>query len=141
MIRKTQVSFMFLAIVIILVHAIIPHHHHKDIICFFYSSSENEYYQDDDNKQKCHCEHSETEQSEDCALQQIPTITRNNVKQLITENENSVNLLHDTQIDILAVDYVNLLFSTLSYIDYSPKSKYTLLINSSLGLRSPPLAA
>ena len=139
MIRKTQISFMLLAIVMILVHTIIPHHHHKNIACFSSLDCYDEYYQHDNKKQEHHSKHCEGEQTEDCALQKMPTIVRNNVKQIITEYESFDNSSQDIKIDILKTDYSHTLFCKLRYFEISLESKHTFLINSSSGLRAPPL--
>jgi hypothetical protein len=130
---------MFLAIITILVHTVIPHHHHKDIACFSSSDCHDEYYQHDCTKQEHHSKHCETEGSDDCVLYQMPAIPRNNVGQLITENEHSADFLQDIKFDILTANYVNIIFSNINYFDFSFESKYTFLINSSSGLRAPPL--
>ena len=126
----------------LLVHAIIPHHHHKDIACFSFSDSYCEYYHHDHRSQEHHNGNNKTERNKDCtldcSLQQMLTIPRTNVKP-ITEYENPANQLQDINIDILIIDYVNILFVNLSYFDFSFESKYTFLINSSSGLRAPPL--
>jgi len=140
MIRKTQVCFMFLAIMIIMVHAIIPHHHHSAIICLSSSDCQYEYYHHDHKNPEHNGKDAETEQMEDCALQQLPTIPRSNVKQLITEYESFDNSLQNIKLDILKTDYINILFFNVSCFDVSFEPQYTFLINSSLGLRAPPLA-
>ena len=68
MVRKIQISFMFLAIVIILVHAIIPHHHHKSIVCLSSSDCNNEYYHHDHTKQEHHSKNSDAERNEEYVL-------------------------------------------------------------------------
>ena len=140
MIRKAQVCFMFFAIMIIMVHAIIPHHHHRTIICFSSSDCQYEYYHHDHKNPEHHGKDAETEQREDCALQQLPTIPRSNVKQLITEYESFDNSLQNIKLDILQTDYAHILFFNVrSCFNVSFESRYTFLINSSLGLRAPPL--
>lgn len=138
MVRKAQIFFVSFAVVMLLVHTIIPHHHHKIIACFSSSDDHCEYCHHDTKKQEHHSGNNETEHGENCTLQQMLTIPRNNVKP-ITEYENLANHLQDIAIDILTIDYVNIQFVNLSYFDFSPTSKYTFLINSSSGLRAPPL--
>jgi hypothetical protein len=139
MVRKIQISFMFLALIVILVHTIIPHHHHKNIACLSSSDCHDEYYQHDHTKQEHHSKHSGTEKPEDCALQQMPAIPRSNFKYIITKYEDSGSFLQDIPIDVLRTDYVNILFFSIPHFDFSLKSEYTFLIKSSASLRAPPI--
>ena len=139
MIRKAQVCFMLFAVMIIMVHSIIPHHHHRATICLCSSDCVHEYYHHNYKNPEHNGRNAEIEQMEDCALQQVPTIPRINVTQLITQYESFDNFLRDIKLAVLNTDYTQILFFSVSRFYVSLESNYAFLIHSSSGLRAPPL--
>ena len=128
-IRKTTVlSFLFLANIILLIHAVVPHHHHEDTgICF--TNSHTREHEENSYPEKC------------CIIDNNYTLAENKIKtschmhtkcncgQLLSEPILTTLYIHDfvndTQIHFQQNPYVPLFYSEF--------------VSLSIGLRAPPV--
>jgi len=136
--KITAYSFLILANIILLAHAVIPHHHHESVVCV-----EQKHCQDDEiplhhNNSEHEHQHDGNENSNCCILKQYVVTPSFQGKQLRSCDNCSDNHNHD---------YYTL--SNIGYCDLQPVSKvvtyypvhssYLLsFVTSTLGLRAPP---
>lgn len=143
MIRKgTAIFFILLANFIMLAHAVVPHHHHKSQVCIESNHCLSDSYAHNHNTSAHDHEHDGGAGTENCALKQAVVISTNSVRQefkCLDCDDNHPQLIH----------FQAILFSN-KFISFIPKigsnaqipfitSSYLHSLQSSLGLRAPPI--
>lgn len=141
--RIIAISFLSLATMIIVAHAIIPHHHH-DGIPMLLSSQMHKTMQERHHDCSCDDIHSQDDNhchsNEECPIYDYSVIPEN--ERIINASSNNdifqtftfIVLLHKNPI-IEISEYRNLSFREKPYSE----SYHTVYITNSLGLRAPPV--
>ncbi|MBK8807545.1 MAG: hypothetical protein IPO21_13245 [Bacteroidales bacterium] len=139
MIKKlTAYSFILLANLVLLAHAVLPHHHHEQQVCI------ESTHCDGDSEAHIHNTASQDHQHDGadntiCVLKQAVIVPSSQVKSINTCDNCSDNHNHDF---IIHSDFGNEHSQFVSeVISYKPEfpSFYTTFVTPTLGLRAPPI--
>ncbi len=127
--RTLSLIFVSFAGILILAHTVIPHHHHHDQICFQNDISSHDHEDDKDSSDAC--------------VLKLPVVLPSNreIQEFRdadgADNHLFVNVFHA----YLSLNESNLLIPLFYREDFTPENSfsYSLFVNSSLGLRAPPV--
>ena len=136
--KATAYLFLFLANMILLVHAVVPHHYHHSQVCIESKHDENH---DAADEHDCTADHHEQDgnSTESCALKQVVVLPSNPDKQeYVLENSS-----HKTSADKLFSLFYAGTEPAISvfYKDQTIPDllfSYTTCLKTSFGLRAPP---
>lgn len=140
MLKRKAYSLIWLANVIILAHAIVPHHYHYNKICFgweclsFNEFPKNEYEPADTNR---NCNNNDTDLC--CFSDFLPKFSGSACKSTSNEQSGCNSLSELFFMVVLIKKNAAPLFST-DYIHIRPKAFIANSINTSFGLRAPPVS-
>jgi len=135
--RAIAVCFVFIAGFLLLANNVIPHHHHSSSICFQYSHCLDERTHGKNN----HSNHQHDGNNDCCSLNSavILPATNGTEDSIISLNTGS----HQNTSDFMAIiPYNNGIYPIFIFSPYDPpgtSSLFSVYVNSSLGLRAPPV--
>lgn len=136
--RSTSVFFLFIAGFLLLASVVIPHHHHSSNICFLYSHCNDERIHGKSN----HSDHQHDANNYCCSLNSAVILpsTHNTEESIIFLNTGSYQNTSDFTA-IIPYNNGTDPFSSVFLLGDSPGYCYlfSVYINSSLGLRAPPV--
>lgn len=138
--KLLAIFFILLANTILLAHSVLPHHHHEGYPCIEFLDCENQVCNDQDNHHSD--DHSHADFCEYCVLNNFTFSSYNFVTQEV-KNLETVKYFPDFS-DLYAVianqvlQKINLSFLSQRHIS-TKQSSFYYFINSSLGLRAPPV--
>ena len=139
--KAIALSFILLANMIILAHAVVPHHDHDDMtICFFGSHCDDCNVTHNPTECETHTHHDHTCSDKCCTIDNIFDPTDNKAKAIyhIHANCDCWQTLYFLTLNIVdiqdCIDDTLLLFLHAPYID----TCHTDYVSQSLGLRAPP---
>jgi len=140
--RISAISFVLLANIIILAHAVIPHHHHKSEVCFV-----NSHCQANDESHKHTAaghdhEHDGNNFCQNCVLKTVVILPANHLRQEgksfnCVDNRPEFDGFHAILFDSGLIKHILPDFSNTPPPLLS--SSYSSLVRIGLGLRAPPL--
>lgn len=138
--RIAAISFILLANLVLLAHAVIPHHHHEAEVCFVNSHCESDHESDKDHDH--HHDHEGSNDYDSCLLKEIVTLPTNQQKPEC--NYFSYIDQHSTFHGLFAILSEHLLIKDHSadfHLDRPPyiPALYSCIVCSHQGLRAPPL--
>ena len=133
--KRTAYIITFIANIFLLVYAVVPHHHHesKSQICVI-----NSHCQTDDIDSNENHQHDNHSKSNSCLLSQAIVLPLSN------NTKESQSIVYDYGFDVYIITSDELFdkYLTLNPIEIlTPKTplSFSSYINSSLGLRAPPV--
>jgi hypothetical protein len=140
--RTTAYTFIILAGLLFLAHAVIPHHHHDNNICFVNKHCTNDNLKDEHGTNGKSHSHDEDDNSDHCILKTpiVLPVNQNNTDFNFSNRPNG-NTGHD------CFYYASLNSATLLKIpvlspfifEQSENFTYSSLVSDSVGLRAPPV--
>jgi hypothetical protein len=141
--KRTAIFFILLANIVLLAHAVIPHHHHNEQVCIASSHCSTDSGAHEHNTTEHKHEHDGNKNDDCCILKQIVVIPVNSLRPDFKYLGCSDNHLDFTDYQIVAYNNGIEIFIPVNIINaHIPliPSSYTHLVNTSLGLRAPPIA-
>jgi len=139
MIKKlTAYSFLIIANIILLAHAVIPHHHHESVVCVEQKHCQDDAIPHNHNVAEHNHQHDGNKNSTSCILKQSFVVPTSQGKQLKSCDNCSDNHNHDFY-TLSNIGYCDLqpVSNVVTY--YPVHSSYLLsFVTSTLGLRAPP---
>ena len=134
--RVISISFLLLANVIILAHAVIPHHHHDGLI--FLLTAAHQEHDDHDGEQDHTCNYPPCHDGAEECLSSTLFVKLDQNKQLFQQDFEILPCVFSLFLDYSIpqiVDNVGLPFRQKPYLIFY----HTEYISQSLGLRAPPI--
>jgi len=141
--RFWPIFVLLFANIVLVAHAVIPHHHHSSIICVKSSHCESDSDKHDHETPLDSHRHDGPDNPENCVLKQIIAIPSNHSRQIISNLDSGIDHFAGSDLNtsdnysgIVKLVYTGLFAGCMPVLS----SNYLYFINSSLGLRAPPLA-
>ena len=137
--RTTAIFFILLANIILLAHAVVPHHHHHEQVCIVNSHCQTESQTHNHGASGDH-QHDGNNESDCCVLKQAVAIPSNLLKQDCKSLDSYHPDFHEFQSILFNFDFDSFvpLDSSFGKHPFSTFT-YSLFVNSSIGLRAPPI--
>ncbi len=141
MIKKfSAFSFILLANIILLAHAVIPHHHHDSVICIKQNHCQDDRIPYNHNVTEHNHQHDGNKNSTSCILKQSVVVPTSQGRQLKSCDNYSGN--HNPDYYTQSHFGISDLQADSKVVAYYPVQAFYLLlfVTSALGLRAPPLS-
>jgi len=139
--RTAAVTFLFLAGILFLAHAVVPHHHHGNLICFAKSHCENDGTEGDCENNPGNHHHDGGNGSGHCFLKDPVIVSSGQHAAGLKYMEKKCTQSGDDHLqNILQVNVANIPAPDLQNSFSPPPVKYFFnsLSSGSFGLRAPP---
>lgn len=135
--KRIALFFILIANTTLLAHSLIPHHHHNGLAVSV-ATTISSHHSDKSFNDHSH----DKDDDSDCILRKEILIPGRSFRSLLNQSDSDpkLNLFHDFNISIPILNPPGYFLTCLSYGVHYDRSHYLFCLNSSQGLRAPPIS-